>query len=695
MTDKFGIVYTDSTSTTINILAVDDQQLVAIVGKQAQIQLNVAGSSYRAIGLITDIKTVNSSFQSTAFASIAALGDEMKLTGKDLRLGSFKLQAVFVLDLNDGMWKQYGSSLPTSPSTGLAVHLLDEESLKDFVDPTLPAIGYQRGMSTTPSRMTLTDFGGSRGATHSAVLGRSGSGKSQLYSLTLCSYMKHEQHALIIVDPQGQWSNENGMIFSPQKFAKALGREVNVLRVSEDIRLPLDEDIITAILDKLDVWRKGFRRMGAENRELFSGVVVNKIINRTRVKPSSLDTDPRGLLTKIFTEIAESPSTLGRIYANGGETQDIFKRDLQLLAGLPILNRDGEEEIIDQSELDSIEESWDSLLTYFTPLLNLFSSKNLAGGHRKALGGEKGFLTSVFQIRNATSAPAPYVVLDMSPSVQLHSRTNLLGGKDTEGAMRKMLDNQEVKALILQAVFSEVKKSSELAFEGGNGNLNTQIVFDEAWRYAPESSRSPEINKLADMLEGFALDTRKYGIGWSYILQTPSDLRQGIWKQLTYVYSGYGLVGEDLKRLEGLMDDGKMLDFYRQFIPPASSGDYPFMITGPVSPLIFTNAPTFINAFDGDEFLTHNKVWIDQITQKRGLPAVTSAYLNGQKAQNRPVTPAKPDTAPRSYTIGKTAPKGPTATPSTVPAKTVEQQVSGKVETDDNNFVPTDDDYPF
>jgi hypothetical protein len=502
--------------------------------------------------------------------------------------------------------------------------------------------------------MTLDDFSGSRGATHSAVLGRSGSGKSQLYALALSSYMRHEHHAIIIVDPQGQWSNENGMIFSPQKFAKALGRDVHVLRVSEDIRLPLDDEIISAILNKLDVWRKGFRRMATENRMLFSDVVVDKIIRHTMAKTSFLDEDPREILTKIFTEIATSPSTLGRIYANGGETQDTFKRDLSLLAGIPIYNKDGEEEIIDAADIEATEESWDSLLTYFKPLLNLFSSKNLGGGKRRALGGEKGFLSNIFQIRNASSAPAPYVILDMSPSIQLHARRALLGGRDTEGAMRKMLDNQDIKALILQTVFAEVKKASELAFEQGGGNLNTQIVFDEAWRYAPESSKSAEINKLADMLEGFALDTRKFGIGWSYILQTPSDLRQGIWKQLTYVYAGYGLVGEDLKRLEGLMDDPKMLDFYRQFIPPASSGDYPFMITGPISPLIFTNAPTFINAFSGDEFLEQNKVWISQITAKRGLPAVTNDYLKQQKLSSRATgTPSEATGAPTSYRIGK------------------------------------------
>lgn len=686
---KFGITHTDSTSTQITLLAINEDNLQSIVGKQVEVDVEIAGTKYKAIGLLTDIRTTNAHLANPSFNTMVARGAGMKSSGVDLRVGNFKIQSVFRFNDEYNTWEQHGTSLPNSPSTGVPISLMDEEHARLLVADDLPSIGYLRGMETSPARLNIQDFSSSTGATHAAVLGRSGSGKSQLYALTLASYMKHEHHAIIIVDPQGQWSNENGMIFSPQKFAKALGRDVHVMRISEDIRLPLDEEIIANILDKLDVWRKGFRRMASENRSLFSDVVVNKLIRKTIANSGYLDGDPRVILTKILEEIASSPSTLGRIYANGGDTQELFKRDLCLLAGIPYYNKDDEEEIFEAEDVASAEESWENLLQFFTPLLNLFSSKNLNGGVRKPLGGQKGFLTDIFQVRNAGSAPAPYVIFDMSPNIQLHARQALMGGNDSYGAMQKMLDNQEIKALILQAVFSEVKKSSELAFETGGGNLNTQIVFDEAWRYAPESSRSPEINKLADMLEGFALDTRKFGIGWSYILQTPSDLRSGIWKQLSYVYSGYGLVGEDLKRLEGLMDDSKMLDFYRQFIRPSStSNKYPFMITGSLSPLIFTNAPTFINAFTGSEYLEHNKVWIDEITKRRSLPAITEEYLSSQTISNSKPSVGKGPVAvkPKSYKVGKG---------NDLKSSTPQTKVAPKPETKVEPVVADVDDFPF
>jgi hypothetical protein len=270
--------------------------------------------------------------------------------------------------------------------------------------------------------------------------------------------------------------------------------------------------------------------------------------------------------------------------------------------------------------LEDVESSWDSILKVFRPLLNLFSSKNLAGEKRHSLAGEHGVLSDIFQVRKEGSKPAPYVVIDMSPNVRLHAK-RALNKDDIESYMATMLDKEAVKALILQVLFTEIKKASEVVFAETGGNLNTQIVFDEAWRYAPEGKAIPEIEELANMLEGFAFDTRKFGIGWTYILQSPSDLKRGIWSQLTYIYAAYGLVGNDIKVLEERYSDLSQTEIYKGFISPASTGIYPLMIVGSISPLIFTNAPTFLNMFtDAEQFLEGNKAWVSRITTSRGLP---------------------------------------------------------------------------
>ena len=659
MTDnEYGRVSAHSSARNVNFLAIGKDSPEPIVGKLVYFDMAVGDDIYRSVGTVTGIVTENTQF-TAAYETMLSKTSNPKALGRDLRKTDFAIQAVF--KKSDEGWVQYGASLPTSPSTNATVHLFSDDILEEMVAGMVyPTAGYMRGLEETPMPMNIRDFSGSAGSFHSGIIGKSGSGKSAMYSLVLGASMKHEHHAILVIDPQGQWSNENGSIFSPQALARSLGREVSVLRVSEDVQLPMDIDILGKMIDKTNLWAK-FRRMGGENKEAFSNEVAERLAGVRK-----LDIDSRDLLTDAFSSIANSPSTLSRIYVKG-ERQDAFKRDLLMLAGEPIYLETGEEELIEADELADVEARWENILTAFKPLHSLFSKENLAGTKRRPLGGVNGFLTDIFKVRKNTDAPAPYVVLDMSPNVTLHAKA-ALDRSNSEYGMQKLLDNQDVKALILMMLLEEMKKASEVAFAEGGGNLNTQIVFDEAWRYAPASKASPEIDELAAMLEGFALDTRKFGIGWTYILQSPSDLRFGIWRQLTFVYSGYGLVGEDVRKLETLTDDVKQVDLYRQFISPASTGKYPFMITGPISPLIFTSSPSFINAFAGaTEFLEHNQIWIDEITKRRSLPNVTEASLGAVQGQAQAAVKAAQRAAAASkaqtYQVGKvqavTAPQTP------------------------------------
>lgn len=682
--NSFGITTSGSTQSKVNFIALDQDDLLPIVGRMVYMDFKIDKTEYRSIGTVTEIVTENSTFD-PKYEAIIARGAGSQLSTKDVRRSNFAIQATF--KKNDmGVWEKNSSALPTSPSTSSYIKLLDEETAKEMVGDTIyPTVGYFRGLVDTPQPLMVPDFGDSVGAKSSGILGRSGSGKSSFYTLMLGAYMRHEQHAIIVIDPQGQWSNENGMFFSPQNFAKGLGREVSVLRVSEDIRLPMDEEIFSRMLNKINVWKKGFRRMGQENLEAFSDAVVQRI----KKKEKQLDSDPRQLLTDIFIDIANSRSTMSRIYASG-DTRDRFQRDLLMLAGEPIIDPVTQEmEILTQEDKEDVEESWKQILSYFIPLQNLFASKNLAGNTRRPLGGENGFLSSVLKVRQPGDQPAPYVIFDMSPSVDLHAKNSLTQGGDTNLYMQKILDNQDIKALILMMMLAEMKKASEVAFATGHGNLNTQIVFDEAWRFAPEGKATPEIEELANILEGFALDTRKFGIGWTYILQSPADLKTGIWRQLSYVYSGYGLVGDDVKRLEMLTDDPKQINLYRQFIPPASTGVYPFMILGPISPIIFTTAPAFVNSFSSvEEFLENNSLWINEITQKRSLPTITSAFMKQSLSMKPKYKAVKGEE--KSFKVGKASETvSPKAKPQTQIVKPVEEAPSVRKEEDGV------DDFPF
>lgn len=669
MSNTFGYVAPQSTNQFINFIAAEQtDQLLSAVGKMMFFDTRIEGRTYRAIGTVTDIRTENNLFN-PAINSLVAQGNYNSEISKDIRLSSFVTQAVFVKDDNSSEWLQSAAYLPTSPDTHSSVHLLDEAVLEEMTaGQVLPSIGTFRGLNM-PLPINTPDFGGNRGATHSAILGKSGSGKTAGYTFTLATYMRHEQHAIVVIDPQGQWSNENGFIFSPQKFAASLGREVKLIRIAEEVRLPRDPELLGRLIEQMKAWTR-LRRMGAENQAIFSQEVAERIVRE------DLNKDPREIMSKVFLAVANSKSAMGRIYADE-KLREVFREELRALAGERNTTAEDYEPPTEE-DLEDIESSWTSILKVFKPLLNLFSSSNLHGERRYSLGGEKGILSEIFKVRKEGGSPAPYVVIDMSPNVMTHAKS-ALNKNDTESNMAALLDKDAVKALILQVLFQEIKKASETAFATTGGNLNTQIVFDEAWRYAPEGKAIPEIEELATMLEGFAFDTRKFGIGWTYILQSPSDLKRGIWSQLTYIYAAYGLVGNDIKVLEERYSDLSQTEIYKGFISPASTGLYPMMIVGSISPLIFTNSPTFLNMFtDAQQFIDANIKWITGITTLHGLPRITGSVVDPKNMKNSQKKSSTVET--KSYRVGKNY-------ASSTPQTTV-NRTPIEPETEDDGYTP-------
>lgn len=702
-----GITSAPSSTQDIKIIVKNHSGLDQLKNKMVYFDVETTdGSINRALGFVNEIMTTNPVLADPNMQALAAGNDNPSKT-PDMRTIEIKVASVFNFDKEDSSWRG-NKPLPTSPSTNTPVYNADKDSISalfDQMEPTqLSYLGHIRGTDGIPAPLIMPDFGGSRGASSTAIVGKTGSGKTVFTSQMFATMMKYEDHAIIAVDPQGQWNNENGLTFSLKRFAEGLGRKVYALRVSEDIQLELNEDNFVGILTQLDLWAK-LGRMGKENRDLLSIEVAESIINNVPRARLNNETDFRSLLSEILTNIVENPSTVARIYASEDrqknfkqsiyalvdpakavvfayananerkiekaleaenretEFNDIWDRALtQCLDNGTIIENpkhtgdpDGSEPkyTVSQTELSAVEVRWNGILAKFTPLINLFQSKNLNGGKRRPLSGPTGFLEEILKVRDKRiDPPAPYVILDMSPDTTAKAKSDFMKGADNELNMRRLLDNDSIKGTILSMVFASIKEASEEAFSQGGGNLNTQIAFDEAWRYAPDHSENEVIMTLSKTLEGFALDTRKFGIGWTYILQSPSDLRHGIWKQLKFVYSGYGLVGADLNKLGDLMDDAQtQLKTYKQFVAPDLTREYPFMITGSVSPLITAQIPLFVNAYnDVAEFLEDNSNWIDAITERRGKPKMTV----GSILPNSGGSPAKRASGEvKSYSVGK------------------------------------------
>jgi hypothetical protein len=184
----------------------------------------------------------------------------------------------------------------------------------------------------------------------------------------------------------------------------------------------------------------------------------------------------------------------------------------------------------------------------------------------------------------------------------------------------EILEKDAVKAAILRNLFHTLKRASETRFRTGD-NLNTLIVLDEAWRYAapPGKVEEEELQLLSKDLAGYARDTRKFGIGWLYISQSTRSVNLDIWDQLTVRLFGYGLNGADLDKMGEVVDDKAALRLYRGSGNPSATGVYPFMMTGPVSPLAANATPVMLHVYtDFQAFREDNDHWIRPIRARLG-----------------------------------------------------------------------------
>ena len=435
---------------------------------------------------------------------------------------------------------------------------------------------------------------------------------TQQTAYLLASMMRHTQLGMIIVDPQGQWAAEEGMAFSLQGFSQELGKDVRVRRISEHLQLTKDATLFTTLLGKTR-FLKEVTKMSDEVQVL----VLEEMAKIVKTMDDWHIVDSNELMLDIFRVlIDENQKYMSRIYAD--ETRQERLRDAIF-------------DILSSSERAK------EVLRFFFPIHNLFQPINPMGGPRHSLWAE---ISSVFE-RDGNS-PAPLLILDMSSKAP--------PGMDDEVAMAaaeayEVLENDSVKAAILRNLFSTLKRASEAKFRDGV-NLNTMVILDEAWRYAPNPSQTDdyEIAELSRELAGYARDTRKFGIGWLYISQSTFSVNQSIWEQMTIRIFGFGLSGRDLEKITEIIDDRNSLRLYRGFGNPRATGKFPFLLTGPVSPLAANSTPISSTVYtDFQDFRDDNAHWINPIRERMGLEPLAGVPVapKGSGAVARPKISSK------------------------------------------------------
>jgi hypothetical protein len=464
--------------------------------------------------------------------------------------------------------------------------------------------------------VNMRDFADDRGAIHTGIFGTTGSGKSAIATLVLACQFRHPDLGVLFIDPQGQFSDDDKTLLPLQRLARALGRNVQRLRISHDIRLQADPDLLCGMLARTEFFSR--LDMQADITVQNASRAIRDFLEDTKGWADKSSTD----LLRALLEHLDEPRVVDGIMKTPDRRKEIHAAIQRAREGA----------------------GWERTLRTWAPLHSLFTRQNLAGGRRRSLWG---VLSGVLD--PAAGRPRPYIVLDMSAHAEDDASGDGGAGGDGDGGGGggdgglRILEEAGLKARLLRMIVGMMRSVAEKSYKEDHP-LNTLVMFDEAHRYAPppRSDLPDEIRDLTSQLADCARETRKYGVGWTYITQNIGSLNPTIFDMLGVRICGYGLGPSDLRAMQDHIDSPDSLQLYRTFANPEQTSQYPYMIAGPFSPLSFTQAPLFVTTFRPDEWVRRNEGWISDQAKANGvrLPEVTLEALRrmfGRPASGRRV----------------------------------------------------------
>lgn len=553
-----GVVGSPSSTAEVTMDVVEAASTRPLLGELVYTSHGMSdGTHLVALGTVGEVETHNRWHEDPNMRGVLRVhGTLPHLSGDgDVRTAKVGVQAVYEATTPAPPFPQSptesGGAMSMSPSTGTLVRRVDQQLVDGLTQRHAGHVVYLGRIyrSDVKLPMFVRDYSTSAtdGAYHTGVFGQSGSGKTALATLLIALQMRHRHQSFFIFDPQGQFSSQDGLVVDLQRLAGDHGRPVRVLSIARDIQLPKDAVLLSELLMATGLARA--LGVKAKNNQEYLYDEIQRILRGI----SAWDgLDPEALLRQILDALRQDQQALQRIYSG----KDAVTRmvDTMTLA------------------LDTPNE-FAVLLEQFAPPHSLFR-----GEGRTSLRGLIGQV-----IGDGQQGPRPFVVINVS---------------DQSGT--RWLDDSGTKARLMRKIASELRQTAERAWKESGRLLNCSVIFDEAATFAPPSSDNPEVEALSSRLVEYVRQTRKTGLGWTFITQDISSINPGIYNQLTVRAYGYGLTsGGDLTKIRDQVGSGAALELYRSFPDPKalSVKDYPFMLTGPVSPLSFTAAPVFMSTY--------------------------------------------------------------------------------------------------
>ena len=574
-TEKLGVVGSPSSTAQLALDILGTAVTRKLVGELALFRFQQDASTHYALGQITEIQLRNIWHEDPTMRSLIRQRGRVDAVSErqDTHLGQMVISAVF----REGGSAGYEPSLlGTVPSTGTTIHLVTDPVLDELLRlyrEQIFHLGHVYG-STPKLPLWFKHFDqgpdGAGEAYHLGIFGKTGSGKSVLAKMILLAYARYPKMALLVIDPQGEFSRDVRGGASSGEFALPVGEVVRKLG-----KQPVVLTIRNLVLDRWDLFEqilfesRFFERLTipkGENRELACGILSDRL-QKAKVTLKSLH--DRRSFDRAWNLLQD------------GRVQRVFYRTEASRARFNDALQDADpEEFYDQ---------------HWVPVAELF---------REDRKGAKS-VDSALRWLLATDKPTrPILVIDLSR-------------EQAQG----ILWNDKIQSLVIKRLLDGLEGNAE-RFYKEDQSLNALVVIDEAHRLAPrELPREDEAARgVRSVLIDAARTTRKYGLGWLFISQTLSSLHPEILQQLRIFFFGFGLgLGQEFQSLRQLVgSSGTALDLYQLFRDPhsafdAASRQYSFMTIGPVSPLSFSGSPLFLNAFNTVEaFLEANGLEVRQ-----------------------------------------------------------------------------------
>ncbi|MBC7238500.1 MAG: ATP-binding protein, partial [Chloroflexi bacterium] len=531
-----------------------------LVGELALLRFSQDASPHYALGQITEVQLRNIWHEDPTMRSLIRQRGRVDAVSErqDTHLGQMVISAVF---RQGGSAGYEPSILGTVPATGTPIHLVSDAVLDELLRPYRDQIFYLGHVYGSKPRLPLWfkhfDRGpdGAGEAYHLGIFGKTGSGKSVLAKMILLAYARYPKMALLVIDPQGEFSRDlkkggaSGEFALPVgDVARKLGKQPVVLTVRNLVldRWELFEQILfeSLFFERLTI-PKG------ENRELACGILVDKL---QKSKERLADLHQRSVFDRAWTILQDD------------KVQRVFYRTEASRARFDTALREA-----DPNEF---------FRDYWGPVAELF---------REDRPGAKSINKALAWLLDLNATNRPILVVDLSK-------------EQASG----LFWNEKIQSLVIKRLLDGLSQTAE-HFYKEDQSLNALVVIDEAHRLAPrELPREDEAaHGVRTVLIDAARTTRKYGLGWLFISQTLSSLHPEILQQLRIFFFGFGLgLGQEFQSLRQLVgSSGTALDLYQLFRDPHSAFDrasrqYSFMTIGPVSPLSFSGSPLFLNAFN-------------------------------------------------------------------------------------------------